>query len=69
MTHIVGGTCLSAGVLFLALAPGMFALQVPLKLCLMSAVCWVFTLAIAAAFLWPSKHTIAIRALGVMLFP
>jgi hypothetical protein len=69
MTHIVGGTCLSAGVHFLALAPGMFALQVRLKLCLMSAVCWVFTLTIAAAFLCPSKRTIAIRALGVMLFP
>lgn len=68
MTYFAGGTSLIAGVLFLALAPVMFAMQVPLKLCLMSAVCSVFPLTIAAAFLWPSKRTIAIRALGGMLF-
>jgi hypothetical protein len=68
MTYFAGGTSLAAGVLFLALAPVMVTLQVPLKLYLMSAVCSVFPLTIAAAFLWPSRRPIAIRALGVMLF-
>ena len=68
ITYFAGGTSLIAGILFLALAPLMFALQVPLKLCLMSAACSIFPLTIAAAFLWPSKRTIAIRAFGGMLF-
>jgi hypothetical protein len=67
ITYSIGGLSLFAGVLFIALAPLMYALQVPLKTCLMSAICSVFPLVIAAALLWPSKRSIAIRALGIML--
>lgn len=53
---------------FLALAPLMVAMEMPWYMGAIAALFSIFPATIAAAMLWPSKRTIAIRALGVMVF-